>query len=196
MTLLGLGDAKHAREAHNLMQDVYDRRYKALGEGHLFTLWALHNLAKALTKRGILEKDSKFFDEAKIMFEEGIAVTTRNLGPNHLGTLMARQNLSAVFAAEGRYEEAETEFKDIAERQRHLPGSRNGTHRDRLATLDMLADCYEAQGRIQEAARVCEIIVAELDSIGGQQHPLRVKIFAKQVELDARCQTVSGSNEV
>lgn len=183
MILLQIKGLDNSKRAHELMQDVYDRRLNTLGEEHLFTLWAACNLARTLTAHGALEKDHRLIAEAKLIFHDGLEITSRNLGPNHVGTLMGRGFRGEALVAEKAYDEAESEFKDIAERSRVLPGSRNGTHRDRLFTLERLAKCYEEQARYEEAFQLCTTIIEELDSLGGQQHPWRVKVVERMHNL-------------
>lgn len=195
MVLLQLEGTENTKRAHSLMQDVHDRRLKMLGEEHLYTLWAACNLARTLTARGVLENNHQLIQDAKFIYHDGLEITNRNLGPNHLGTLMGRGFRGEALVAENAYDEAEREFKDVAERSRNLPGSRNGTHRDRLFTLERLAKCYEAQTRYEEAFQMCSTILEELDSLGGQQHPWRIKVVQKMEKLQAYIGTSESDAE-
>ena len=183
MTLLQLGGISNVKRAEKFMKDIYDSRRKRLGVEHAYTLWAACNLARTLTERGRLEDDQTPLNEARAIFNDGIAVARRNLGPNHVGTLMGRGFLANVLVVEKAYAEAEEEFKDIAEQQRRIQGARNGTHRDRLITLQRMVDCYEIQGRLKEAVECCDTIITELDGLGGQEHPWRRQIVGKRERL-------------
>lgn len=180
MTLLQLDGVSNVKRANVLMQDIYDSRRKRLGVEHAYTLWAACNLARTLTERGRLEDDQTLLDEARAIFNDGIAIARRNLGPNHVGTLMGRGFLANVLVVEKAYAEAEQEFKDIAEQQRQIQGARNGTHRDRLITLQRMVHCYEIQGKLKEAVECCNTIITELDGLGGQEHPWRLQIVEKR----------------
>lgn len=185
----------NSRRAYNLMQDVYDRRRKTLGEEHLFTLWAACNLARTLTIRGSLEEDNVLLDQAKSIFRDGLAISRRNLGVEHLGTLMGRSFLADVWVVEKQYNRAEEEYQEVAELQRHLPGSRAGTHRDRMVTLEKLIDLYEVQNRLDMAIEHCDIIVRELDGLGGQEHPYRMQVLERQAKLKARLDRLGQTEE-
>lgn len=183
MTLLQIGGLARIERAQVLMQDIFDRRQRRLGQEHVYTLWAACNLARTMTARGALENDNEFIQEAKIIFNDALEITKRNLGINHIGTLMGRSSLANALVAEKRYTEAEEEHKDIAGRQKNVPGARAGTHRDRLITLQSLVRCYEVQGRLEEGVRICDMILYELDALGGQKHPWRQQIAGKREEL-------------
>lgn len=152
----------------------------------MYTLWAACSLARCSAARGDLEHDQKLIDDAKAIFRDGLQVCERNLGPNHIGTLMGRQHQADVLVREKSYADAEREYRDIAERQKSVPGARAGTHRDRIITLQQLAECYKKQDRLIEALDVCNSIMTELDALGAQKHPIYERMRRKQQDLNAR----------
>ena len=93
MTLLQMGGVSQVRRAYDLMKDIYERRETKLGHEHLFTLWAACNLGRTLTARGSLENDPSLIDDAATIFQDGLAIIKRNLGSEHIGTLMGRKFL-------------------------------------------------------------------------------------------------------
>ena len=183
MTLLDLDGVQRLKRAQELMQDVYDRRERKLGKEHSLTLWAKANLARTKAKRGVLEGDSTLVEDAVEMFESGLKVAKRDLGPNNIGTLFGRHHLADTLRLQKRYAEAEEAFVDIMERQRKLPGARNGCHPDRIASMGLLVECYEAQERYDECLALCEKVIDEVDAMGGQHHPMRQKAVRKREDI-------------
>ena len=186
MVLLLIGGAEHTRRAYNVMQNVYESRYERLGREHVYTLWAACNYARAMAAQAALDNDQALMEKAKGIFGEGLEIAERNLGPNHFGTLMGRTHLANTWVLEKKYDDAEKEFRDLAERQKYLPGAREGTHRDRIMTMQLLVKCYELQDRFDEGIEVSNTIIQELDNLGGQEHPWRQQIKQKQEDLISR----------
>lgn len=188
MTLLSIDGVESVRRAHNLMDDVFERRRQRLGKEQPYTLWAACNLARVKARRGSLENDDALITEAMSMFDAGIEVAQRNLGPDHVGTLFGRMHRANTLFLQRRYDQAEGEFLDIMERQKHIPSARRGTNPDRLGTMGMLVECYEVQGRYGEAVALCDTMLEELDRLGAQQHPLRRKAVRKKEDLEVQVQ--------
>ena len=183
MALLQQGGVKNLGRAYALIQGVHDRRQQKLGPEHIYTLWAARDLARTVSARGALTHDRVLIDEAKAIYTHGLEIATRNLGPDHIGTLMGRQSLADTLVAEKNYDAAEAMYKDVAERQKRVPGARAGSHRDRLWTLQQLCSCYEEQGRFEEALTTCRVVLREMDAMGAQNHQWRPKVIRKEEEL-------------
>ena len=186
MALLWNENLAETQRAYGLIKQVYETRQEKLGKEHFYTLWAACNYARVLAARGSLENDEELFKEAKDIFHDGLEIVKRNMGEHHMGMLVGRTHLAHTFALQKDYETAEKEYKDIMERQRHLPGAREGTHRDRIGTMQLLEWCYESQGRLEEGLQVYEQMMQELDALGGQKHPWRLRLTEKHAELLAR----------
>ncbi|KAI9712598.1 MAG: hypothetical protein M1828_001664 [Chrysothrix sp. TS-e1954] len=186
MSCLFVGGMTQVKRANELITDVYERRRERFGREHVYTLWSSCNLARILAARGSLESNVEMIQKAKQVLCEGLEAAERNLGPDHIGTLMGRMHLANTFLLEQDYETAEHDLKEIAEKQRQLPSARDGTHRDRIATLEMLASCYELQGRYEAAMQICETVMREFDALGGHDHPFRLKLMRKRNELALR----------
>lgn len=195
MSLLLSGGLANAKRAYTLMQGVHASREAKLGPEHVYTLWAACNLARCSAALGAIEKNQTLIDDAKTLFRDGIEVCERNLGADHIGTLMGRQHQTDVLVLEKKYDDAEKEYKDIAERQKYVPGARAGTHRDRIWTLQMLARCYEVQDRLEEGLAVYETIMEELGALGAQEHPVYLRTERRQHDLRARLPTSSHSSQ-
>lgn len=183
MTLLSIDGVERVRRAHELMEDVFEHRRQRLGKEHAYTLWAACNLARVKARLGSLENDDTLVIEAMSRFDAGIEVAQRNLGPNHFGTLFGRQHRANTLFLQRRYAEAEEQFLDIMERQKQLPGARNGSNPDRIGTIGMLVECYEAEGRYVKGVALCSKMLEELDALGAQQHPMWKKATRKREQL-------------
>ena len=193
MDLMYQGGMNNLRRAHSLMQGVYARRRKKLGPEHVYTLWAACELGRTTASHGALARDTQLIEEAKTIYRDGLAIARRNLGPDHIGTLMGRSSLADTLVMEQKYDEAEAEYKDIAERQKHVPGARAGSHRDRLWTLQQLGKCYEKQGRLGDALTTFRTVLREMDAMGAQQHPWRSRMVRTEEDILARLRQSTGS---
>lgn len=179
-TLLeGGGDANIDR-AHDLLQRVLHIRQHRLGREHAYTLWAMLHLARVKAAQGHFRNDRPRLQEAGAILTAGLEVATRNLGPDHIGTLAGRRCLANTLVLEGRYGEAEPELLAVMALQKDLPGARAGTHPDRLGTMENLAHCYGLQGRWDECRRVCEELCEELHALGGSQHAMKQRVTARK----------------
>ena len=195
MDLMHQGGMDNLRRAYSLMQGVYARRRTKLGPEHVYTLWAACELGRTTASRGALAHDPQLIEEAKTIYHDGLEIARRNLGLDHVGTLMGRSSLADTLVIEQKYDEAETEYRDIAERQKHVPGARAGSHRDRLWTLQQLGKCYEEQGRLKDALTTFQTVLREMDAMGAQQHPWRSRMVRNEEDIVARLgQSADGAS--
>ena len=176
----GSKDAEAARisEAENLERDVWKQRGAKLGREHPFTLWAQCNLARIIAAR-------QGFDEADTLIQTGLEVATRNLGPEHIGTLYGRMYAGRLLLQRGRLEQAEAELRSVSAAQKRLAvAAGQNDYPDRLQTLFHLVECLRAQGgREREAQDVCDEAMQGLSSIGGDEHPLMVLLAKTKAEI-------------
>ena len=150
--------------AHELLVEVLTSRAKKLGKEHPYTLWAAANLARVKGAQGKLV-------EAESDMRVGLMIATRNLGPQHIGTLFGKLHLGNNLLRQERIPEAIELLREVADGHRHMASANNGEHPDRVSALHHLSICYNKQGKQDEAVRACEEAIQGLAAIGGQAHP-------------------------
>ena len=151
--------------ASQIMDEVFELRKENLGKEHPYTLLAMANLARLKSATG-------YHSEAEDLIRTGIPIAQRNLGTDHIGTLMGRQVLGSILIQQSRFNEAENELLDICERQKHLSFFRGDNHPDRIGTMIHLVDCYRLQGRYNECLRYCDEVIDGLTKISIREHPI------------------------
>jgi len=140
--------------------ELRELRKQRLGKDHPLTLWAIANLAR-------VENAKKHRSEAESLFQAGILVAERNLGPTHIGTLYGKTYSGHVLLCQKRYQEAVTLLVNVVKAyQESRPN-----HPDHLVALSFLLKCYTALGKDGDAAKTRERMVEGLEVIGGSGHP-------------------------
>ena len=106
--------------------------------------------------------------QAIVIGERLLADQERALGPDHPGTLIARNELGGAYQAAGRTGEAITLHEQTrAARERAL----GPDHPDTLTTRNNLALAYQVAGRTDEAITLHEQTLAALERVLGPDHP-------------------------
>jgi tetratricopeptide (TPR) repeat protein len=162
--------------ASTIMEEVLECRKDKLGKEHPYTLLAMANLARVKTALG--EQN-----EAESLTRRGLEIADRNLGENHIGTLMGRMLLGIILTRKSRFAEAETILLDVIEKQRHISSYRGDFHPDRLGAMMELALCYKLQGKIDESIQLCDQTIKGLKKISLKEHPLERKMKQQKLEL-------------
>jgi hypothetical protein len=115
----------------------------------------------------------------------------RNLGDNHLGVLLARTWLARILFRQKKYEEAEEILITVIPRHKY-EASRRGDgdhveHLDRIQALWFLMDCYQSQGKIEEAIRIGDELWEGVHTLGGErlgaQHAISKILDKKREQL-------------
>lgn len=169
--------------AHNLMLEVLEKRKTKLGREHPHTLLAICNLARIKSALNQLE-------EAEEMLLAAWPIAVRNIGENHFGTLAGKGHLARILVRQTRYNEAEEMLIDIIQRQRYASAARDdGEHPDRVSAMSCLLECYQMQGKIDDAIQVSDELFEGLSSIGGQglglTHPFARRLSTTRTQLYA-----------
>ncbi|MFJ3531918.1 tetratricopeptide repeat protein [Streptomyces sp. NPDC090132] len=107
-------------------------------------------------------------DEATAVYEEVAEARARVLGPDHPDTLVALDDLAAVYGDTGRAQEALRLGERVAEARTRVLGPE---HPHTLETLDNLAASYDDVGRTQEALRLREWLAEARTRVLGPDHP-------------------------
>jgi tetratricopeptide (TPR) repeat protein len=182
LTYLELGGAM-LNPAHDLMVEVLAQRKKKLGKEQPYTLLAICNLARIKSALGQT-------DEAEALICTALPIAERNLGVNHTGTLAGRVHLAQILVRQKRYSEAEDILTDVIRRHRYPVAARDdGGHPDRIHAMFCLVECYQLQGKIEDAIGVCDDLyegITELRWVGcGSDHVFAQRLQDKRAELQA-----------
>ncbi|UNI16617.1 hypothetical protein JDV02_003040 [Purpureocillium takamizusanense] len=167
--------------ALRMSEEVVEIRVRELGREHPETLKSKLTLAKIKTAMNQ-------FDDAEEIFREGLPAAKRNLGETHLGTLAARTWHGHLYWRQGLYAEAATIWEDVIQKHNYEQSKRaDGEHVDRVQAMWFLVHCYEDQGRIDDAIKICEEVIQLTRSFGGeglgQQHKFWRHVREKSEEL-------------
>ncbi|KAK3935095.1 hypothetical protein QBC46DRAFT_272503 [Diplogelasinospora grovesii] len=172
---------RHLAQSHESMMFVYEQRKKLLGEEQHYTLLAILYLAR-LKSSGMGRHA-----EAETMIREGLKVAERNIGKTHIAVLMAKTIHAEVLTKLGRFAEAESTFYMLVDKAWYSQlADEDGDHPDRLSNLWLLARCLEEQGKLGQALKICEELLAGLARIGGNGFGMRHKILSRVQEKTGR----------
>lgn len=158
------------------IQEVLDDRTATLGKEHPFTLIAMASLAR-------VNIELQEFTKAEELVCSGLEIADRNLGQNHIGTLMGRTVLGIIYTHQRKFEAAEKTLKATMKRQATLSSQIGENHPDRLGTMMQLATCYEKQGKFDESIKLCDQIIEGLSKISYTEHPLQRKTQQQKNKL-------------
>lgn len=183
MSYLECGE-KWLEKAQALMLDVHSQRESRLGPEQPFTLLAICNLARVKIAMGQAV-------EAENLFRGAIPIAERTLGGNHSGTLFGKLHFAQALVKQERYDEAEKVFVKVVEKKRYASSARkDGDHPDRIIALWYMIQCYELQGKVDDALAKIDELEGAIATIGGEGlgklHPLAEKVASKRVELKLR----------
>ena len=176
LAMLALQMEEDLSSALETMQEILDCRKEKLGKEHPYALLAMVNLARVKSALGQ-------HSQAEILVRSGLSIADRNLGEDHIGTLMGRTVLGSILIRESRFAEAEYVLLKVIEKQRRLSAYRGDFHPDRLGAMIELASCYRLQGKIDESIQLCDETIEGLRKISLKQHPLERKMQAQKREL-------------
>ena len=98
----------------------------------------------------------------------GVSVSMGHLGPEHPGTLTARENLAGSYWSAGRTAEAIAILEQVAADRERLLGPE---HPDTLTARENLAGSYWSAGRTAEAIAILEQVAADRERLLGPEHP-------------------------
>jgi tetratricopeptide (TPR) repeat protein len=140
---------------------------------HLLTMWDEMYGSRSIP---IMEANVKIarylwstgrYIEAETLFRRTLAVSEERLGLEHPDTLGIMHWLGTVYRAQGRYDEAEIQYKHVLA----LRKKRGSNHPDTVHTMHSLALVYDSQGRHSEAERQYKHVLALTKKQLGLEHP-------------------------
>lgn len=176
IAMLNLQAGNNLSRASQMMKEVLEARTETMGKEHPLTLFAMASMARINIGLGR-------YDEAEDLLRSGLAIADRNLGEDHIGTLMGRTWLGAVLAHQSRFNESEATLLRVMEKLRNISSYRGENHPDRLNAMIQLSLCYRLEGRYDQAIGLCDRIIDGLREISVTQHPLERKTMAEKGEL-------------
>ena len=140
-------------------------------------------------------------EEAEEVIRTTLSIAERNLGINRGGTLLGKAWLSQTLVHQQKYADAENVLLDVIQRHKYETSVReDGEHPDRIDYMWMLLNCYDAQGKIDDAIRIGEELHEAVTTIGGQglgtKHVFAKRLADKQEELRERKKVMAGFREV
>jgi tetratricopeptide (TPR) repeat protein len=188
LAMLALQMEENLSLASEMMQQILDCRKNKLGKEHPYVLLAMVNLARVKNALGQ-------HMHAEILVRSGLSIADRNLGEDHIGTLMGRTVLGSILIHESRLVEAESTLLKVIEKQRHLSSYRGDFHPDRLGAMIELARCYRLQGKFDESIRICDETIEGLRKISLKQHPLERKMKEQKRDLIEMRRVEEGDRE-
>lgn len=173
---------------HEIAEQVVAERINQSGREHPHTLVAKLTLAR-------IKAAQDKADEAEAMIRQGLPIAERNLGANHLGTMLGQFYLAQVIARQKRYQEAEEILITIVDKRRYKASVRaDGEHTDRIQAMWLLLTCYQQQGKIEDAIRIGDELAEGVQTIGGEglgsQHIFARRLADKRKDLLVSRETV------
>ncbi|KAJ6078636.1 tetratricopeptide repeat domain-containing protein [Penicillium canescens] len=158
------------------IQEVLDDRTATLGKEHPFTLIAMASLAR-------VNIELQEFTKAEELVCSGLEIADRNLGEEHIGTLMGRTVLGAIYTHQRKFKAAEKTLKAAMKGQATISSQIGENNPDRLATMMQLATCYEKQEKFDDSIKLCDQIIEGLSKISYTEHPLQRKTQQQRNKL-------------
>jgi serine/threonine protein kinase len=133
-----LGEGRRYREAEELARATLLRHMSGPGEGHRSTLVAQTTLGWVLLRRSQTENEPVWLAEAETVMRSALEGRTTLLGPDHPGTLTARQWLSEIVEGQGKMVEALVLQREVLEGFRRSMGLDRPDAEQAFERLEML----------------------------------------------------------
>ncbi|KAJ6471998.1 P-loop containing nucleoside triphosphate hydrolase protein [Mycena sanguinolenta] len=147
-------------EAKELAVREVEKQRNLLGDDHLDTLGAKHNLANIYIKMGR-------FKEAEKLQVMVLKKQRKLLGDDDLFTLHTMDSLILTYREMGRFKEAEQLQVVVLEKQKKLFGDDIS---NTLSTRHSLANTYNSLGRFEEAEKLQVVVVEKWKKALGDDH--------------------------
>ena len=132
-----------------------------LGESHLHTVRAMHELALTQFSQG-------HYDKAEPLQVQVVELCKTVLGEEHPDTIRAMNNLAWTWRAQGRYDKAEPLQVQVLELWKTVLGEE---HPDTITAMSNLASTWRAQGRYEKAEPLQVQVLELCKTVLGEEHP-------------------------
>ncbi|KAJ7024598.1 P-loop containing nucleoside triphosphate hydrolase protein, partial [Mycena alexandri] len=149
------------KDAQSIAEQVLEKSQLLLGDEHLETLQAMHNVA--LTYLALEE-----FQKADALNALVVEKRTKLLGEDHLDTLSAMGNLASTYSGLGEFQKAKELRVLVLEKRSKLLGNE---HPDSLSAMGNLAQTYSDLGEFQKALELGVLVLEKRIKLLGNEHP-------------------------
>lgn len=168
-----------AREIR-LLAAINDSRLALAGNGGQGARALSQPLARDLNLLGEMYRREGRLHQATTCFEEGLSLRQRDLGEDHVDTLVSKSNLAGLLRLQGQLDEAQfLEESVIAARERLL----GPEHLDTLAARASLAATLARQNRTAEALNIQDSVLDAYLRQLGPEHLLTLSCMAARADL-------------
>lgn len=151
---------KH-EEAEKQSARVLEISRRCLGDEHITTLNALHNLSEALLGQNKIKEAEDKVVLAMQLFE-------KVFGPSHFRTLGCRRMLADIYMDQEKFNEAEEIYTSCLDTAKEVYGLQNATT---LTIMNQLALVYRARGNHDDALRLFRNASESGEIVDGPVHP-------------------------
>ncbi|KAJ7745342.1 hypothetical protein B0H16DRAFT_1321777 [Mycena metata] len=153
--------AVRPKDAQGIAEQVLEKSKVLLGEEHLHTLVAMHNMALTYSHLGQFQK-------AKELEVVVLEKRTKLLGQDHSSTLSVMGNLASTYFKLGKFQKAK-ELQDVVlDKRNKLLGE---DHADTLLAMGNLASIYSGLGKYQNAKELRSVVLKKQTKHLGKNHP-------------------------
>ena len=152
-------------QSGNLFQWSFEGQQKHLGDDHLDTLEAAHNMARVFYSQGEYSKALEWYQRA-------LDGREKTLGKDHPSTLITVNNMAVVFDSQGEYSKAlEWYQRALDDREKTL----GKDHPSTLETVHNMAVVFDSQGEYSKALEWYQMALDGFDKTLGKDHPSTIK---------------------
>jgi eukaryotic-like serine/threonine-protein kinase len=149
------------RDSERLLRQAVETNRRTLGNEHLTTLKALHQLAN------LLWFQDRYAD-AEPLYAEVEAGRRKILGDEHPDTLKVQSDIASLYSLQKRFDEAERLARKTLDLQTRVIGA---DHPDTRISEVTLQNIYFQQGRFSEAEVLARNVLESSRRRFGQEHP-------------------------
>ncbi len=149
------------KESALLLETALDTRRKLLSKQD-------PTLANTMTKLAITYRDTDRYDQARILFDEALAIH-RSLGDDNAEHAEVLNSLALLLKNQRRYEEAESLYNDAIAMLRRVANNRD--YSEVAAALNNLANLHRLRGHFSVAETNMREAVAMEGRVHGENHP-------------------------
>ena len=131
---------------------------------------------------GVVDLNFGRLAEAEGLLAKVVAFRRETLGEEHPDTLLAKNELAKVYAAQARRKKAEELFNQVVDGRRRNLGDK---HPKTLEAMSNLSTVYRDQGRWKEAEKLNDQVLASYLRLRsyGEKHPDTLKVMSNQASL-------------
>jgi tetratricopeptide (TPR) repeat protein len=154
------------KESEDVASHVIERFEGPLGPEHPFILRTRSQLARSLAQQGQYRQSGDIFRTV-------LKQQSKLLGESHPSTLITAWGVAGNLYGMGHIEEATIWYEKILWGGVGVYGPDS---EDTILSCDALRNCYEKQGRYDDAMKLCQQLVERIQAVKGNDHPAITKL--------------------